>query len=161
MTVQIRRLESEEEARVCARMMAESEPWITLGREYEECLTLTRDSSREISVAAEGARVLGFLILNMTGAFVGYVQTICVAPGERSRGIGSLLLRHAEERVFRESPNVFLCVSSFNTRARALYERLGYEYVGELKDYIVPGHSEYLMRKTIGPIRQFRRPPSS
>ena len=155
--VVIRGLESAEEARACARMMAGSEPWITLGRGYEECLALLEDPSREVFLAAQGGRVLGFLILNMAGAFVGYVQTICVADGERSRGIGSRLLQHAEERVFRESPNVFLCVSSFNPRARALYERLGYELVGELKDYIVAGHSEYLLRKTIGPIGGFMR----
>jgi ribosomal protein S18 acetylase RimI-like enzyme len=45
-------------------------------------------------------------------------------------------------------------VSSFNPRARELYERLGYEFIGELKDYLVRGHSELLMRKTIGPIRR-------
>jgi len=44
-------------------------------------------------------------------------------------------------------------VSSFNPRARALYERLGYEMIGELKDYLIEGASELLMRKTIGPIR--------
>ena len=65
-------------------------------------------------------------------------------------------MRFAEERIFRDSPNVFLCVSSFNTRAKALYERLGYELVGELKDYIVKGYSEYVFRKTVGPIRDFR-----
>jgi len=37
-----------------------------------------------------------------------------------------------------------------------LYERLGYEVVGELKDYIVPGHSEMLLRKTIGPLVELR-----
>jgi len=66
-------------------------------------------------------------------------------------------MRFAEERIFRESPNVFLCVSSFNPRAKALYERLGYEAVGELNDYIVRGHSEHIFRKTIGPIREFRK----
>jgi RimJ/RimL family protein N-acetyltransferase len=36
---------------------------------------------------------------------------------------------------------MFLCVSSFNPRARALYERSGYRFVGELPDYVVDGHS--------------------
>ncbi len=159
-SLEIRPLGSPEEARACARMMAGSEPWVTLGRGYEESLALVSDSSREMYVASQDGRVLGFLILNMAGAFVGYVQTICVAEVARSRGIGSRLLQFAEERVFRESPNVFLCVSSFNPRARALYERLGYELVGELTDYIVSGHSEHLLRKTIGPIRDFRRSQS-
>jgi hypothetical protein len=29
--------------------------------------------------------------------------------------------------------------------------------VGELKDYIVPGHSEILLRKTIAPLAQFKK----
>jgi ribosomal protein S18 acetylase RimI-like enzyme len=62
----------------------------------------------------------------------------------------------AERRILAETPNVFICVSSFNDGARRLYERLGYEVVGELKDYIVAGHSEILLRKTIGPLTGFR-----
>ena len=57
---------------------------------------------------------------------------------------------------FRESPNVFLCVSSFNKEAQRLYKRLGYRKVGELKDYVVKGHSEFLMRKSIGPIMGYK-----
>ena len=136
-------------------MMAGSEPWITLERGYEESLALLQDPAREVYVAFEEGRVLGFVILNMSGAFVGYIQTVCVGEEDRSRGIGTLLMRFAEERIFRDSPNVFLCVSSFNPRAKALYERLGYGLVGELKDYIVKGHSEFVFRKTVGPMRGF------
>ena len=153
-SLEIRRLGSPEEARACARMMAGSEPWITLGRGYEESLKLLQDPSREVYVGFREGTPLGFVILNMAGAFTGYLQTICVAPGERSRGVGTRLLRFAEERVFRDSPNLFLCVSDFNPRARALYEKLGYRLVGELSDYVVAGHSELLFRKTIGPIRK-------
>jgi ribosomal protein S18 acetylase RimI-like enzyme len=46
-------------------------------------------------------------------------------------------------------------VSSFNEGARRLYQRHGYEVVGELTDYIVKGHSEILLRKTFGPIASF------
>jgi hypothetical protein len=38
---------SGEESRICARMMAGSEPWITLKRGYEESLTVVEDPSRE------------------------------------------------------------------------------------------------------------------
>jgi [ribosomal protein S18]-alanine N-acetyltransferase len=157
MAFDIRPLASLDEAKACARMMAGSEPWTTLGRGYEGSLALVQDPAREVYVASSDGAAVGFLILNMTGAFVGYVQTICVAEAERSRGIGSRLLRFAEERVFRESPNIFLCVSDFNPRARALYERLGYELVGDLRDYVVAGRSEILLRKTIGPIRDFAK----
>jgi SAM-dependent methyltransferase/L-amino acid N-acyltransferase YncA len=149
--VRIRLLESDEEARECARMMADSEPWITLRRDYADSLAYMRDASRERYVAVDGERLAGFLVLNMAGAFVGYIQTVCVAPEARGRGVGSALIRFAEERAFRESPNIFLCVSDFNARARRLYERLGYRAVGEMSDYVVAGHAEILMRKSIGP----------
>ena len=155
--VEIRPLGSAEEARICARMMSSSEPWITLKRGYLESLAILEDGSREVHAALEGGELRGFLILNMSGAFAGYIQTVCVSPESRGRGIGTRLMEFAEERIFRDSPNVFLCVSSFNDRARELYEKLGYERIGELKGYVVPEHSELIYRKSIGPLRGFRK----
>lgn len=153
----IRQFDETRDLDACARMMSESEPWITLGRDYEASRRVLSDPTRERYVAEDASGLAGFLILNMNGPFAGYIQTVCVAPGRRGRGIGTLLVRFAEERSFRDWPNVFLCVSSFNAGARRLYERLGYRAVGELSDYVVAGHSEILMRKTIGPTRDFRR----
>jgi ribosomal protein S18 acetylase RimI-like enzyme len=62
-------------------------------------------------------------------------------------------MRFAETRIFRDHRNVFLFVSSFNTAARRLYERLGYTSVGEIPDYFLVGQSEILMRKTLGTAR--------
>jgi ribosomal protein S18 acetylase RimI-like enzyme len=150
--VRVRPLSGDAEAAACARIMATSEPWLTLGRGLAASLAVVRDPTREVYVAASGGEVIGFLILNMRGAFVGYIQTVALREDWRGRGLGSQLIALAEERIFREAPNVFICVSSFNHRARALYERLGYQVVGELKDYIVRGQSEWLLRKTIGPL---------
>lgn len=149
---EIRPLAGTEEAKQCAQMMSSSEPWITMGRTFDQSLAIVEDTSREVYVLADNDQLLGFIIINMRGAFVGYIQIVCVDSRARSRGAGSRLIEFAEQRIFRDAKNVFLCVSSFNTRARALYERLGYERVGELKNYLIDGASELLMRKTIGPI---------
>jgi ribosomal protein S18 acetylase RimI-like enzyme len=145
-------LQTEEEARSCARMMASSEPWLTLGRTYEQSLAIIRDPTREVYLLRQDGAIAGFLILCMTGAFIGYIQTVCIHPAHRGRGLGSRLVALAEQRILSEVPNVFMCVSSFNHDARRLYERLGYHVVGELTDYIVRGHSEILLRKSIGPL---------
>lgn len=145
-------LSAEEEARTCARMMSSSEPWVTLGRTYEQSLAIIRDPTREVHLLKNDDTITGFLILCMTGAFIGYIQTICIHPEHRGQGLGSRLVAFAEQRILSEVPNVFMCVSSFNHDARRLYERLGYHVVGELTDYIVPGHSEILLRKSIGPL---------
>ena len=57
-----------------------------------------------------------------------------------------------ENEIFPTNKNLFLCVSSFNPDAQRFYTRLGYEQIGVLKDYLVEGHDEILMRKTIAPI---------
>ena len=139
----------------CARMMSTSEPWITLRRDFDRCLTVVSDPTRELYVAHADANVVGFIVLNMAGQFPRYIQTVCVAESARGHGVGAQLVGYAEARIGRVSPNVFLCVSSFNPGARRLYERLGYEFVGPLKDYLIEGHDELLYRKTIGPWSKF------
>jgi ribosomal-protein-alanine N-acetyltransferase len=153
--IEVRPLGDAAEAEACARMMATSEPWLTLGRSFEDSLEIVRNPAKEVWVAGDADGPRAFLILDMRGAFTGYVQTICVRADARGQGLGTRLLAWAEERIFRESPNVFLCVSSFNEGARRLYERLGYAVVGTLDDYIVRGHGEVLLRKTRGPWREF------
>jgi ribosomal protein S18 acetylase RimI-like enzyme len=148
----IRPLETREEAESCAGMMAGTDPWIRLRLGHDACLRVLLDETRERYVAYEGERLAGVLILNLKGSFVGYIQTVCAAPEYRGQGVGTALVAFAEERIFREHRNVFICVSDFNPGARRLYERLGYRLVGELTDYIVAGRSELLLRKTRGPL---------
>jgi ribosomal protein S18 acetylase RimI-like enzyme len=156
-SVQIGKLENREHAHQCAEFMAISEPWKTLRRTYEEGIAMMNDPARKVYVALVGDELAGFTILRLDGAFVGYIQTIGVLPEWRNQGIGTKLMAFAEDRIFRETPNAFICVSSFNPAAQRLYERLGYEAVGELTEYIIPGHSEILMRKTIAPLTEFVR----
>jgi ribosomal protein S18 acetylase RimI-like enzyme len=155
--LEIGTLNGDADARACAEMMASSDPWVFFGRTFEQCLARVTNPEGEVWVAREDGVARGFIILLLHGAFVGYIQVVCVAADARSSGIGSKLVAFAEERIFRQFPNVFLCVSSINPRARQLYERLGYKLVGELDDYLVRGHSEFLMRKSVGPLVEFMR----
>jgi len=137
----------------CARMMERSEPWITLGRGYESGLAMLNDPARERHAALLGDQVAGFVVLLMQGALVGYLQTICVGSEHRGSGVGRALMEYAEALVFARYANLFLMVSDFNEPAQRFYAQLGYERIGVLRDYLVAGRSEILMRKTRGPIR--------
>jgi hypothetical protein len=66
------------------------------------------------------------------------------------------MLAWAERRILRNSPNVFMCVSSFNPDALRLYRRLGYEIVGTLKGFVVDEHDEFLLQKRAGSWEAFR-----
>lgn len=157
--VQIRSI-GEADAEPCAKMMQVSEPWITLDTGYQTLLDVMRNPARDRFVATAGGQIAGFVVVNMTTPLSGYIQAICVASNARAKGLGRLLMEHAEAWIFRESPNVFLFVSDFNAPARAFYERLGYRQAGELPDFLVAGRSELLMRKTRGPIRGYAKSSS-
>jgi ribosomal protein S18 acetylase RimI-like enzyme len=150
--LEITPLSDERDAEACATLMSQSEPWLTLGRSYGTSLRIIQDPTREVYVARDDSGLAGFLVLCMVGAFVGYIQTVAVWPDRRGQGVGSRLVEFAERRILAEYPNVFMCVSSFNLGARRLYDRLGYQVIGELTNYIVQGHSEILLRKTTGPL---------
>jgi ribosomal protein S18 acetylase RimI-like enzyme len=156
--LQVRPLATPDEAEWCATLMASSEPWLTLRRTFDASLRLIQDPTRVVYLAESGPERAGFLILSLAGPLPGYIQTICIAPDSRGKGLGSQLLAFAEARIFQMSPNVFLCVSSFNPKARRLYERSGYTLVGELRDFLVPGHSELLFRKSVGAWSEFVLP---
>lgn len=146
-------LRDEGDAESCARIMSSSEPWITLGRDHAKSLAIVHAEPQDAFVALDDAgAVAGFVLILMEGAFTGYIRSIGVRADSRSRGVGEALMAFAESHVFRRSPNVFLCVSDFNVRARAFYERLGYTVVGPLPDYVAAGHTEWIMRKTRGPL---------
>ena len=152
-TTGIRAFESTADATWAAKAMAESEPWVTLGTGYERSLQLLSNATRERFLATVDGEPAGFLMISMQGAFVGYIQLLGVAPEFRGHGVGKALIEFAEQRIFRETPNVFICVSDFNRQAQGFYANMGYQKIGELKNFIVAGHTEILLRKTIGPIR--------
>ena len=156
--IQIRQLDRENraEAEAAARLMSSTEPWITLGRKFENTILSVTNPHFDVYVALAREEVIGVLIFTLNVPLIrGYIAALAVHTDWRGRGVGSKLLRFAEERILRDSPNVFLCVSSFNANARRFYERQGYTQCGELTDFIIPGASEILMRKTTGPSATF------
>ncbi|MBS1525238.1 MAG: GNAT family N-acetyltransferase [Bacteroidetes bacterium] len=137
---------------VCAGIMSRTDPWITLGMDVDDCAKAFEGSFREVFVLRKGTAIAGFVIIQPQGTFKGYIQTIAVAGGYRGKGLGTRMLHFCEDRILKYSPNIFICVSSFNEGALRLYQSFGFERVGELKDFIKPGFTEILLRKTVGPI---------
>lgn len=149
---------SDQDAMACAEVMHSTEPWITLGLTPEKALEISSDPVLERYMAMQGDERAGFILINTGAQFPGYIKILCVSPAFRGKGVGRMLMQFAEDRIFRDFPNMFLCVSSFNTRAQQFYKSLGFHVVGELTDYLIEGHSEILMRKTIGPRSTFKPP---
>jgi ribosomal protein S18 acetylase RimI-like enzyme len=159
--ISIRPMHGEDQTWTCADIMASSDPWLRYGRTREtNHATLTAPGVEVYGAVASDGRVLGVVALALRIPLIrGYILALAVAADFRNRGVGTQLLRHAEARIFRESPNVFICVTSFNEGAQRLYQRLGFEQIGIIKDYAVAGAHEHLLRKTIGPYATFKPSP--
>jgi len=154
MKLKIVRLSTEREKTACAELMAGSETWITLRIPMDEIMKTLSDPLHEVFVAYVEDEIVGTMVIHTGGAFSGYLKSIAVKPGWRNQKLGEKMMEFIEKEIFSTYKNLFLCVSSFNSDAQQFYTKLGYEKIGELKDYLVAGHDEILMRKTIAPILQ-------
>ncbi len=141
---------TEKELDWAAGLMASSEPWTTLGITPEQCFNDCHHKWNLVFIAHLIQVPCGMVILQDRGvAGSPYIKSIAVDPGYRNKGIGKALLQFAEDKYRPGSKHIFLCVSSFNKQAQKFYRENGYDVSGELKDYIVSGHSEILMHKRL------------
>ena len=150
--MKISRLVSSDDKRAAAKLMAASDPWRKLGLTRAHCLKTIGVPFRETYTIKAGGRIAGLVTITMYGTFKGYIQSLFVAEDFRGEGLGEELMAFAEKKVFARSPNIFLCVSSFNKGAIRFYRRLGYKKAGLLRDFVRKGSDELLLRKTTGPL---------
>jgi [ribosomal protein S18]-alanine N-acetyltransferase len=136
-----------------ARLMAGTEPWMTLRRSLAMCEALLAPApDSELFIAHRAGGPTGFLFLRPRGlAGSPYIASIAVAQPFRDQGVGTVMLRFAERRYVPPARHIFLCVSHFNEAAVRLYQRVGYAQVGDIPDYLIPGQHELIMHKRLAP----------
>lgn len=133
-----------------ATVMAGTDPWITLGITYDLCRKSCFDPNLIMYVAHHNDSPCGMILIDPRGvAGSPYIKTIAVQDEFRGRGVGRSLIEFTELLLKSRNRHLFMCVSSFNTKARNLYERLGFKKVGEFEDYIAEGKSEILLYKKL------------
>lgn len=117
-----------------------------------------------LASAANGSRLLGatnedlllgWIWYERSGTFFhsGYIRILAVRQDHLGAGVGSALLRAAEEEILAQTSNVFLLVSEWNERARGFYRKHGYREAGTLDSYVHPGTAELICWKTSGPVQ--------
>jgi ribosomal protein S18 acetylase RimI-like enzyme len=106
-----------------------------------------------LDIAESGGERCGLVLVRPAGvAGAPYIVSIAVAPAFRSLGVGAALIDHVERAYRGRARHLFLCVSSFNPRARRFYERHGFEAVGALKAFLIDEADEILMYKRLAPV---------
>lgn len=138
------------------QLLADSDPWKTLGYTSADWNRIfgPLPRGRESLVAIVEGKVAGIALIREKFLLGDYLELLGVAPWARHSGIGAALLAHVEHTVFARTKNLFACVSDFNTQARAFYQKHGFQEIGPMPDFLIPGSAEMLLRKTAGPARK-------
>ncbi len=76
-----------------------------------------------------------------------YLQLLAVLPPYQGGGLGGRLLGWFEEQAAPPDRWLWLCCSTFNTRAAGFYQAHGYETAATFSDLLMDGMNEYLMCK--------------
>jgi len=137
------------------QLLAESDPWKKLGYTAGDWdrIFCPVPQGRDSYVAELDGRVAGTAIVKQKFLLGDYLELLGVAGWARKQGIGDRLLTHIERLVFERTKNVFACVSDFNQQARDFYKKQGYQEIGPMPNFLIPGSSEILLRKSAGPAR--------
>lgn len=156
MTDPIVRPMTAEDRNAVIELLAGSDPWKRLGYQagdwdiYFTPLPQGRDSY----VVDQNGKVAGIAIVRQKFLLGDYLELLAVAGWARGKGLGGKLLGYIEPIVFGRTQNLFACVSDFNAQARAFYKKHGYQEIGPMPNFLIPGSAEMLLRKTAGPARK-------
>lgn len=107
-------------------------------------------ADQEIFVAKSGEeQCIGFLWVEVNGTFgkYPYLHMLVVDRKFQGQGIGKQLMVYLEEVISTGYSKIFLLVGDFNRGAREFYSKLGYQSIGLLPDFYIPGVNEYLLMK--------------
>jgi len=136
-------------------LLGDSDPWKTLGYNQEDWgrIFCPTPQGRDSFVGEIEGKIAAIAIVRQKFLLGDYLELLGVAGWARGKGMGTQLLRHIESLVFVRTKNLFACVSDFNKGARDFYKKQGYQEIGPMPNFLIPGTAEILLRKTIGPNR--------
>jgi ribosomal protein S18 acetylase RimI-like enzyme len=137
-------------------LLAGSDPWSHLGYTAADWdrLFAPLPQGRDGFVIELQGKVAGIALLRKKFLMGDYLELLGIAPAAQGKGLGGQLLAHIEATVFARTKNLFACVSDFNDGARRFYKKQGYQEIGPMPNFLIPGSAEILLRKTAGPARK-------
>ncbi|MBU0500243.1 MAG: GNAT family N-acetyltransferase [Gammaproteobacteria bacterium] len=137
-----------------AARIAAMDPWRRLGYAPERIAVYLRNpeqDARRLAIIVEGV-IAGVICLKYPWMRGVCIEMLAVLPSMQGLGLGARALDHVEREYRGRTRNIWLLVSAFNERALGFYQARGFKQIGEIKDFLVEGEDEILMRKVIRPI---------
>lgn len=112
---------------------------------------LVASPSASVLVASVAGQVGGYcIVLFRAGSAAGRLYSIATSPAALGVGVGRALIEAAEKECrSRGHPVLRLEVREDNRRAIAIYEKAGFQRVGEERDYYEDGTTAVRMTKVV------------
>jgi len=121
-------------------------------RGFNRTLFAQHPPGKDLAIAIrdpDSREPVGGLLGRVNGGWLA-IELIFVPETFRGMGLATRLIAMAEEEA-RKHDCHSAWIDTLNPKALRLYERLGYEVFGELKDYPVGG-SRFFLQKKLGPV---------
>jgi [ribosomal protein S18]-alanine N-acetyltransferase len=119
-------------------------------RESDDSPSATKKDQSLPGSGLSDAAIAGFIVAEAGARARGHIITIDVIPSVRRAGVGSLLLRAAEDRLISvECRSVELETAVDNLSAIAFYKRHGYSVIRNLPRYYSNGVDALVLEKTL------------
>lgn len=116
------------------RSFAGARRFLTNIVQYPGCGTFFAPASY---MAFEGHQLRGISLSSLVASDVGHITQVCVAPSERGTGLGYELMRRSLVALAAHGcRSVSLTVTSSNTNAVQLYERMGFTHKRDFAAYV-------------------------
>lgn len=140
-----------EASRLLGPALAAIDPWARAGISGDrlgEFFARSEAGASRYKVLA-GGELAGVMVVRLPWLHGPYLHFLGLLPAFHSQGIGSVALDWLEAEAQGRFRNLWLCVSSFNSGARAFYEAHDFKLTAPLEDLVFDGQNELLMRKRL------------
>jgi GNAT superfamily N-acetyltransferase len=121
-------------------------------RGFNKTLFAHHPPGKDLAIAIrdpDSSEPVGGLVGRMNGGWLA-IELLFVPETFRGMGLATKLIAMAEDEARRQGCHS-AWIDTLNPKALQLYQRLGYEIFGELKDYPVGGSRVFLQKK-LGPV---------
>jgi ribosomal protein S18 acetylase RimI-like enzyme len=136
--------------------LAAMPPWSVIGWPAQRLIRAFQREQPSLHrfEVTEAGELAGIVTIQYPFLYGPYLQLLAILPGFQERNLGLRVLQWMEsEALVAEERQLWLCVSTFNTGARAFYERFGFETVTVLEKLASDATDELLMRKRLSVAR--------
>jgi ribosomal protein S18 acetylase RimI-like enzyme len=139
------------EADLLGAAFAAMDPWAAYGipaARLAAFFAAEEEACSRRAIRLDGA-LAGAVVVRCPWLHGPYLQFLGLLPGRQQHGVGAAVLAWIADEAPAGARNLWLCVSAINTRARAFYERHGYELAAELPALAADHMDELLLRRRL------------